>query len=211
MDASPARTLDEQEATTLKKALSGVARMSQRIRGHQWQARYGRDRIIKCLMGSKAQTIVAPGLDKLTTHGLLKQYGSGFLGELFDAMTRAGMVEVTDGDYPLLQLTEYGSQIMFGEAEPDQWPGTSLGSITEAAEQPADPGLFEQLVQLRNQIRRQRGNPPAYTIFPNTVLKQLAAIRPTTAEEAMTIKGIGPAKATSLLPPFLEIIESYQE
>jgi len=212
MSASPPRALDEQELTTLKKALSGVARMSQRIRGHQWQARYGRDRIIKCLLGSKAQGIVAPGLDKLTTHGLLKQYGSGFLGELFDAMTRAGMVEVTDGDYPLLQLTEYGSQVMFGEAEAEvQWPGASLNSIGEAAEKPANPGLFDQLVQLRNQIRRQRGNPPAYTIFPNTVLKQLAAIQPTTAEEAMTIKGIGPAKAESLLPAFLELIQGYQE
>lgn len=206
---SPARILDEEERVILKKALSGVARMSLRHTKHEWIARFGRDRIIKCLMGSKAKSIVQADLDKLPTWGILKAHSADFVSELFDAMAQQGMVETTDGEYPMLQLTDFGSRVMFGEADTDlAWPSVLIAAAPSVGEDDMDydESLFKALVAKRNQLRRQRGNVPAYTIFPNLVLKQLAALKPTTVEEAMTIKGIGPAKAESILPLFLEII-----
>lgn len=206
---SPARILDEDERVILKKALSGVARMSQRHTKHEWIARFGRDRIIKCLMGSKAKSIVQADLDKLPTWGILKAHSADFVSELFDAMAQQGLVETTDGEYPLLQLTDFGSQVMFGEADTDlAWPSVLIATAPFVGEDDMDydESLFQALVAKRNQLRRQRGNVPAYTIFPNLVLKQLAVLKPATVEEAMTIKGIGPAKAESILPLFLEII-----
>ncbi len=206
---SPVRKLDEDESVILKKGLSGVARMSQRHTKHEWIARFGRDRIIKCLMGSKAKAIVQAELDKLPTWGILNAHSADFVSELFDAMAQQGLIETTDGEYPLLQLTEFGSRVMFGETDTElAWPSVIIASTQADGEDDMDydESLFQELVAKRNQLRRQRGNVPAYTVFPNLVLKKLATLKPTTAEEAMTIKGIGPAKAETILPQFLNII-----
>jgi ATP-dependent DNA helicase RecQ len=205
------RTLVEHELTVVKKALSGVARMSNRIKGHNWKAKFGRDRIIKCLLGSKSQSIVAANLHELTTWGALKPYASAFVGELFDNMERQGMIEITEGEYPLLHLTPYGSQVMFGEILPEMaWPDES-GGDSEATDADIDQDLYKALVKKRNELARARNNAPAYTIFPNTVLQKLASIRPTSAEEAGRIKGIGPAKVKTVLPTFLRIIHAHGE
>jgi ATP-dependent DNA helicase RecQ len=211
---SPARVLDENESVILKKALSGVARMSQRHTKHEWIARFGRDRIIKCLIGSKAKTIVQADLDKLPTWGILKVHSTEFVSELFDAMAQQGLVETNDGEYPLLQLTEFGSRVMFGEVDTElAWPSVLLAAAQTDSDQEAidyEESLFQALVSKRNELRRQRGNVPAYTIFPNLVLKKLAALKPKTAEEAMMIKGIGPAKAETILPVFLDIVARHE-
>lgn len=196
----------DEEALIVKKALSGVARMSVRQSRHQWQARYGRDRVVKCLTGSQAKTITEPGLDQLSTYGILKDHGADFVSKLLDELENSGYLAVTDGEYPLLELTESGSKVMFGEAPARLvWPETP--GVAIAAAEP-DDALYEALVKLRNDMRRKRGNPPAYTIFPNTVLQQMAALKPANAEEAMAIKGIGPQKARSILPPFLDVINA---
>lgn len=208
---SPPRFLDENETVILQKALSGIARMSYRQGKHFWEAKFGRDRIIKCLLGSKAKPILQAGLDKLPTWGILKAHSSNFVSDLFDAMAQQGLIETTDGDFPMVQITEYGSRVMFGEESSElAWPDVTVESASSAEGDPVyEEDLFKALVSKRNELRRQRGNVPAYTIFPNLVLKKLAASKPATAEEAMEIKGIGPAKAESILPQFLEIIRSH--
>ncbi|MEQ9825800.1 MAG: RecQ family ATP-dependent DNA helicase [Puniceicoccaceae bacterium] len=210
------RPLTDEQLIVLKKALSGVARMSSRVRAHQWQARYGRDRIIKCLLGSKGKTIVDAGLNQLTTWGALADYAPSFVSELFDHMAREGLVEVTDGDYPLLQLTEYGSRVMFGEILPEMaWPGNQLSpnssdAIVQESPENMDEALYQALVKKRNELARVRNNAPSYTIFPNTVLKKLASTKPLSESEALQIKGIGPAKAKTVLPTFLRIIANHE-
>ena len=212
---SPARALNEHELTILKKALSGVARMSQRHTKHEWIAKFGRDRIIKCLVGSKAKTIVQADLDKLPTWGILSSLTANFVSELFDAMAQQGLIETTDGEYPMLQLTEFGSRVMFGEVETElAWPEVKIVSGRSSSEEDGfeyDENLFQLLVAKRNELHRQKGNVPAYTIFPNLVLKQLASLRPISSEEAMEIKGIGPAKAQTVLPAFLKIIQAFDD
>ncbi len=205
----PTIPLNEHQSLILRKALSGVARMSTRRARHEWEAKFGRDRIIKCLVGSKAKTILAANLDKLSTWGLLKDHTAVFVGDLFDAMLQQGLVQVTDGEYPLLQLTTMGSQVMLEESTSElAWPEIPTG-MADDDDFHFETGLYDLLLKKRNEIRSKKGNVPAYTIFPNLVLKKLAAQKPSNAEEAMTIKGIGQAKADTILPEFLEIIENY--
>jgi ATP-dependent DNA helicase RecQ len=199
----------------VRKALSGVARMSRRIHGHEWEARYGRDRIIKCLLGSRAKPITDAGLHELTTWGALSNCSPDFVSDLFDQLARQGLLQITDGDYPLLQLTDYGSRVMFGEILPElAWPNPDGGLVKDLDSGEVigvlDDALYRTLVHKRNELARARNNAPAYSIFPNTVLKQLATRKPATEAEAMTIKGIGPAKAKSILPTFLKLIASHE-
>ena len=211
---APKRVLNEHEIVIVQKALSGIARMSRRGGKHLWIARFGRDRIIKCLLGSRAKTIVQAGLDQLPTWGILKAHRPGFVSELFDALDQQGLIETTTGDYPMVQLTEFGSRVMFGQETAElAWPEVEPDSPAKAPdEEPVyEEDLYKMLVEKRNEMRRQRGNVPSYTIFPNMVLKKLASLKPANAEEAMAIKGIGPAKAESILPAFLDIIAEQEE
>lgn len=248
------RTLDADELLVVRKALSGIARMCQRISRYEWRGRYGRTRIAECLAGKAGERLSQSGLDQLPTFGILKDFGAKKIGPLLDAMEQAGLIVTEHDEYPLMQLTQLGAQVMFEERTiAMEWPeavaadnrraagkgggsgkagaansagGAGIGSVTgsgsgtgsgrsaprrknttgTAVAQTADEALYGRLVALRDRMRRARGNAPAYTIFPNTVLQQLAAEKPTDAEEAMQIKGIGPAKAASILPEFLKLI-----
>jgi superfamily II DNA helicase RecQ len=51
---------------------------------------------------------------------------------------------------------------------------------------------------------------PAYTVFPNFVLVELANLKPSNESEAIKIRGIGPAKLKTVLPPFLEVILAHK-
>ena len=71
----------EEEALIVRKALSGVARMSAKIDG-EWQPRFGRGRIVQTLVGSRSQELLNAQLDRLSTHGLLKSEGVAYLNQL---------------------------------------------------------------------------------------------------------------------------------
>lgn len=212
---SAARPLSADEQITVRKALSGIARMSQRISRHQWQARYGRTRIIQCLAGRATAKLTEAGLEQLSTFGILSNWHSKHIGLLLDAMEQAALLQTEHAEYPLLGLTELGSQVMYEETVvPLEWPQLDSTDTTTPSRKrksasanidSADEDLYKKLVALRNQMRQARGT-PAYTIFPNTVLQQLATHKPATAEAAMQIKGIGPVKAASILPEFLKLI-----
>lgn len=214
------RTLNAEETAIVQKALSGVARMSQRVNRYDWAPRFGKVKIISCLLGSKESKLINLGLDKLSTYGLLKEYGKPFTNQLFKSLEDARLIETVEGEFPLLRLTESGSKVMFGNAivalewpEPDN-DGTTdsggSGSRTQNEIPDINQDLYRQLVSLRDQIRRQRGNVPAYTIFPNNVLAQLAHLKPASSKQAMEIKGIGPVKAQSILPDFLDAIRKFE-
>ncbi len=113
------RVLSAEESVTVRKALSGVVRLSRKIGQRQWAPRFGRDKIIKSLCGSSEAGIVKFGLDKISTHGILKSCGKKFVQTLFDALSDAGFVETKlDGEYPLIGITESGAEILFNpEAE----------------------------------------------------------------------------------------------
>ena len=68
--------------------------------------------------------------------------------------------------------------------------------------------LYEKLAQLRRELAAARGV-QAYMIFGNETLTQLAERRPLTIAEANRIPGIGPVKAATVLPIFLEAIRNW--
>ena len=84
-------------------------------------------------------------------------------------------------------------------------PGKSPGSTgTDSAI--LDHHLYGLLVGLRAKMAAQSGR-PAFTVFTNSVLVELANNKPQTEEAALAIKGIGPNKVKSILPEFLKAIK----
>jgi ATP-dependent DNA helicase RecQ len=219
--AGPARPPTEDEALLVRKALSGVARMSARIDG-EWQPRFGRGRIVQTLVGSRSREIIQTQLDRLSTYGLLKDEGVAYLNQLLRELQDAGMLISSGGQYPMVTLTRRGDEVMKGSvAYQLRWP--QRGSADRAATRktkareasleeilPVDAAILERLRKLRLDLARTHGNVPAYIIFPDETLRAFARLKPASVEAGRKIRGVGEVKAQRYLPAFIDAINSSQ-
>ena len=207
----------ESEVLMLRKALSGVARMSNKVAG-KWEGRFGRGKIVQMLMGSKSQDVLKNKLDTLTTYGMLQEAGTATLNELFKYMHDAGLIYTQKGEFPLVTLTPLGDAVMHGKSKAMMaWPGTKSlsdespiksGLDVEVEEVGFDPKLYAALKDLRAKIAKHQSVPP-YVVFSNKTLEYFTRLRPKSIEAGMRIKGVGEAKAAQYLEHFIEVIKSY--
>ncbi len=218
VDEEPASAGDlaAEEVLLVQKALSGVARASRRLAGGGWQSIFGRVKIIQMLRGSKA---CSPSLQRLTTFGLLAHVSEDRLKALFRALLRAGLLETSGGDRPLITLTPRGALVMAGKEEPrlsgEGWRQAPparrsvRGTVDGIALGTPDETLYRALVELRKSIAAEKGI-PAYRIIGNDALRELSARKPLSTAAAASVKGIGPYIAQHYLPAFLELIADYE-
>lgn len=185
--------LSEERQLLVRKALAGVARTHER---------YGRGRVAEMLAGSQSAALKKSGLDRLSTFGLLASPGKAFVLELLDCLEEAGLIRTVGTQYPLLGLTESGNEVMQDrERACMRWPqGAADGaSARRRGATPAplpegfDSELYNRLVAWRAEVAKLNGR-PAYTVFHDRTLKELAALAPTESAGLAMISGIGPAK-----------------
>ncbi len=217
----------DEEWTIARKALSGVARMSER-RESGWLGRWGRGKIVQCLLGSRSAEIIAGGLDQLSTHGILRDLGASYINELFRELLEHGLLVSSAGQYPLVTLTSAGETVMRGELNPTLlWPdrqtrtksvgiertrGAKKRATREAnAALPAtDSRLLAALREKREELAREAGDLPRYLVFPDETLRAFATLKPRSVEAGRKIRGVGEVKADRYLGAFLAVIESFK-
>jgi len=205
----------DEETLIVRKALSGVARMS-RKKGARWEGVYGRGRIVQMLMGSKSQEIKRVRLDALSTYGILKSCGTAYLNELFRSMHDAGLVFTQRGEYPLLTLTANGERVMLGKASFKLvWPEVqSISPVKDSdmiiEEFGFDGRLYDRLKDLRQRLA-EKERVPAYQVFPNKTLEYFTRLRPRNLNAGMRIKGVGEVKAEKYLQVFIDEINSFAQ
>lgn len=218
-ESSQRREPTPTELLIVQKALSGVARMSSKNQSGTWQPRFGRGRIIQMLLGSKNKDLLALGLEKLSTYGMLRHLTKDYLNALFQNLEHVGLIEViTSNNLPLLSITPSGVSVMQGKMSfAIVWPILQewVPSVPKKAsadldlELSMDLNLYDALRHERSQLARQMQNARLFMILPNKTLQHLAAKMPRTIEEAKTIPGIGPAKIHTVLPKFIKIINDF--
>lgn len=152
------RAPDPEELVIARKALSGVARLSEKIGADEWRPRYGRGRVVESLVGANTEAIRAAGIDRLSTYGLLRDEGRDYVTALLRELEAENLLEVTGGEYPLLGLTALGSRVMRGAASFEMdWPtrGAKLAAVRRAARTGhANPGEFAGIAVRRDSGRR---------------------------------------------------------
>ncbi len=205
------RPPNAEEEIIVKKALSGVARMSRRT-ANGWEARFGRGRIVQMLAGSKSQEIISARLDQLSTYGILRDKGAGYLNGLMRSLADAGLVVTVTGEFPLLTLTPLGEKVMRGEARFQLvWPDPDAGRKEVGLKDHGFEGqLYSMLRDIREKIAK-REDVPSYTIFPNKTLEALTRYQPATPAEALLVPGIGSAKVQRYAKPFLDAIQLWKK
>ena len=224
----------EEEMLLVRKALSGVARMSNRT-AEGWTGRFGKGRIVQTLLGSRSREVIDANLDQLSTYGLLREEGISYLNELFRELQASGLilqsrhVSFSGKEYQTMTLTAAGDKVMRGQGQCElSWPERGVASrpAKKSAERSRnerrgnvagdeggamDADLFVALKQKRDQIARDMGDVPRYHIFADETLKALARHKPQTVEAGRLIRGIGELKAEKYLPQFLEVIHQHGE
>jgi ATP-dependent DNA helicase RecQ len=205
----------EQELLVVRKALSGVARMCYRTK-EGFTPRFGRNRVIQVLVGSRGREVLDAGLHELTTYGLLKQKSPNYLHDLFREMEEAKLIYSTGGQFPMVGLAQLGVAVMQNTASFDLvWPEEGRSRKPKEVlpapenEAPFDRDLFEILRKTRAALAQEQGGVPHYLIFPDETLKAFARLRPSSIESARRIRGVGEVKAARYMQQFLEAIHEY--
>lgn len=189
--------------TVAQKILSCVVRLKER---------FGAGYTVKVLTGSRDARILELGHDHLSTYGLLQTEGASATRMWIDQLVSQGFLNRV-GDYQTLQLSDSGRKLMRREASvtlsrPAKRPTTSDRDGTSDDWSGVDRGLFEQLRALRRQLAADR-DVPAYVIFGDAVLRDLARVQPSNMNAMRQIKGVGEKKLESFGPIFLSSIQEH--
>lgn len=209
--AGEERAASAEEDILVRKILSGVARMSRRA-GDGWEGRYGRGKIVQMLTGSRSQEVLAAGLDKLTTYGILKECGTGRVNALLRSLGDAGMVKTEPGEFPVLTLTRQGEKVMRGDAVCRMsWPKADAGRKESGMRDHGfDGALYSMLRDLRAKLAKREEVPP-YVIFSNKTLEGIARYRPSNLDEALQVPGVGVVKAQRYGKVFLNALADWEK
>lgn len=185
-----------------QKILSCVIRLRER---------FGADYTAAVLTGSRDQRILSRDHDKLSTYGLLADFTKNATRGWIEQLAGQGALE-REGEYNVLRVTEKGWRVLRGEEKPTllspaKKPIAASKSAVDAWEG-VDHGLFEALRGLRRDLA-SRKNLPAYIVFGDAALRDMARRRPATLEAFLQIRGVGRVKAEQYAPLFLGTIREY--
>ena len=182
-----------------QKVLSAVARLGER---------FGGGYVIDFLRGSKSEKI-------WQEHKQLKTYGAGadiskkdwhrYLNDLL----RLNYLQKSNDKFPTLQLTEQSWSVLKGQEKVMLVEVTEPPTVTiKSSAKPMEEGLFQQLKGLRRRLAQDE-NVPAYVIFSDATLQELATYLPTQPEDLPHISGFGEVKINKYGTAFLNEINQY--
>ncbi|MEW2397446.1 DNA helicase RecQ [Streptomyces sp. NPDC046862] len=216
---SPPETWDGTVAA--QKLLSTVVRL-QRERGQK----FGAGQIIDILLGKRTGKVIQFDHDQLSVFGIGEELGEGEWRGVVRQLLAQGLIAV-EGEYGTLVLTEASGSVLRREREvplrkepkkPVASRAASGGSSSSGrgerkakaavAELPEELlPVFEALRAWRAEQAREQGV-PAYVIFHDATLREIATVRPTSVDELGGIGGVGEKKLATYGEGVLEVLAS---
>jgi len=193
----------EDATVTAQKILSCVARVEQR---------YGITHVVDVLLGAKTDNVLARGHDQLSTYGLMKGAPRKALTQMVYQLIDQEVLVRTPGEHPILLLNDASWAVMRGQRtvrllKPKEEPVKKVAYAQESWEG-VDRDLFEHLRSVRREIALER-SVPAFVIFSDATLRDLARLRPKTSTDMRRVRGIGERKLADLGARFLSEIQTF--
>ena len=180
--------------------------------------RYGASMITSIVRGERTDRIMRAGHDALPVFGLLSNVDEKSIRGLIQQFVASGYLRSSSGKYPVLSLTAGAEEVLSGHKEVEEIrqhvsvpsrTSRSMATTSRGKSSSGSGGLFEHLRQHRKRLAEEAGLRP-YLIFPDTVLIDLANLRPTTLGEFGNVKGVGEAKLKKYGLSFLQAIAEYK-
>ena len=197
----PGKTLTRELTREAQMALSCVRRIRDKL-GYDSTLTMA----VRVLKGSKDKRLVEAGLDSLTTYGLMAAFPGEEIREIFAYLKERGLVDYDSREIVTVSAAAAGVLIRgekllitLSEEEMDaRFP--HCGGVEE------DSGLLAALKKLRTELARKE-HVPAYVIFSNSTLADMAEKAPRTTAELLEVSGVGRVKAQKYGRVFLECIK----
>jgi ATP-dependent DNA helicase RecQ len=186
-----------------QKILSSIIRQGER---------FGADYTAGVLTASQEDRIRANKHDKLSTYGLLKDSGRSAVRDWIEQLADQEYIERA-GEYGVLKITAKGRLVLKGSAqplllEPAKKKPARKPLASSASLESVDPEIIEHLRKLRLELARQKGV-PAYIIFGDATLRELAGKNPSTPEDLLLVSGIGLKKLEQYGERILEALRRH--
>ncbi len=199
----PAQLFDATEA--VRKALSAILRTGEY---------FGAGHLIDILTGNATAKVRERGHDQLPTYAVGRDLSKAAWGAVFRQMMGQDLVRPDPERHGALRMTEAARPILRGEAQVTLRRDT----VSSASEKPAvrsqvadeDVGLLS-LLKAKRRALAEAQNVPAYVVFPDRTLIEIAEKKPTSLDEMAGITGIGAKKLESYGAAFLEVLTGASE
>ncbi|MEM8750621.1 MAG: DNA helicase RecQ [Pseudomonadota bacterium] len=183
--------------------------------------RFGQAHIVDVLRGAETEKVLKMRHDRLECHGS----GAGHTKPQWQAIIRqmiaAGLLEIDVAGYSSLLITKKGNELSRGQgtfeyrADPlkparrsagDAGPFRKTDILPDLSDRDRD--LLGALKQKRLELAKERGV-PAYVIFPDKTLADMAHRRPSNREEFAQVKGVGKSKLDQFGDVFISVMSNH--
>ncbi|MCY2992044.1 MAG: DNA helicase RecQ [Planctomycetota bacterium] len=188
-----------------QKILSCVLRLQQR---------FGGEYTAKVLNGSEEQRIVQQGHHQLSTWGLLAAEQLRTIRDWIEQLVSQDFL-VKAGEFNVLEVTPEGRRLLKGQVTPRLLrpaKPAKAGKAAAASEvdswEGVDRGLFDELRRLRQEHAAVQ-NVPAYIVFSDATLRDVARRRPSSLDGFRQIKGVGDKKLADYGQAFVARLVAY--
>jgi ATP-dependent DNA helicase RecQ len=183
-----------------QKILSAVFRLQRERR-----QRFGAGHVVDILLGKKTDKVIQHDHASLTVFGIGAELRETQWRGVIRQLLAQGLLAV-EGDYGTLTLTDASAGVLGQQRqvllrrEPEQTAKADKAAKAVKARRgepvdlpPEAVGLFEQLRAWRAGAAKEQGV-PAYVIFHDATLREIAATRPSSLAELGHVSGVGETK-----------------
>ncbi len=192
-----------------QKALSAIKRTNESI---------GNNTLIDLLRGAKTSEMFSKKYNELKTYGIGADLNVNQWMFYITQLKNIGLVEVAYDENMHFKITNYGNKVLFENMkitfaaykEKEKVVKGKSKVVKETKQLTTDEILFDRLKLLRRKIAVEE-NVPAYIVFSDATLLQMANEKPMTKNELLGIQGIGMQKSESYGDEFITLIKQFTQ
>ena len=192
-----------------QKALSAIKRTNESI---------GNNTLIDLVRGAKTSEMFSKKYNELKTYGIGADLNVNQWMFYITQLKNIGLVEVAYDENMHFKITNYGNKVLFENMkitfaaykEKEKVVKGKSKLVKEAKQLTIDEILFDRLKLLRKKIAVKE-NVPAYIVFSDATLTQMANEKPKTKNELLSIQGIGMQKSETYGEEFIALINQFTQ
>lgn len=170
--------------------------------------------ITETLCGADTDKVRKYHMDQEPGYGVLRDFTQKEVRERIQFLLDEGILALSGGPYPVLELGERAAEIgedggpLTMRMLREDRPVPARKAVQAELDGPAAE-LFQRLRALRARIARMQGV-PAYVVFTDKTLREMALTRPTDLRAFQAVSGVGASKAERYGRQFLAEIAAFE-
>jgi ATP-dependent DNA helicase RecQ len=197
--------------TEAQKAMSAILRTGER---------FGTEHLVDILVGNPTEALRRYNHQTLPTFGVGRDRGANEWRSILRQLYAAGLTVLDIGNFGRWTVTESGRRVLRGEARIElrkdvlQPSAKKKGAKKSPDKSPASPAndgdaaLLASLKDLRRTIAKSIRQ-PAYVVFSDRTLLDMASLRPATLDAMRHVHGVGEVKLRKYGTAFLEVVAGH--